>query len=115
MLVSGVIHAHCTFSVKGSPVPELSKSAFNVFREFSSVKEYLIHLDKVARNEVDEAKMSKEQKKEVERNKEKFTEFCRIEGARKEIIEYATLHLGISCVHPVLDPKQWRPPYGQVG
>ena len=116
MYYLGVIHAHCTFSVKNSPEPNISKMAFEKFpaEHMEMVKNYLIHLDKVARSEVDEAKMTKEEKKKMESDKGRFEKYCKIEEAKAEVIEYATLHLGISCVHPVLEPTKWRPPYGQV-
>ena len=113
----GVIHAHCPFSVKGSPTPDVSKTAFDkiLVSDLTAVKDHLLHLDLVSRNEIDVATMTDAQKEQIEKNKEKFETYCRISAARKQVIEYATLHLGISCVHSELDPKKWKPPYGQVG
>jgi hypothetical protein len=34
-------------------------------------------------------------------------------AAREKIINFATEHIGISAVHPNLDPHEWPPPYGQ--
>jgi hypothetical protein len=34
-------------------------------------------------------------------------------AAREKIIKFATEHIGISAIHPNLDPHEWPPPYGQ--
>ena len=40
--------------------------------------------------------------------------FDDVETAKKKVILFSTLHMGMSCLHPNTDPYQWPPPYGQI-
>ena len=114
---TGAVHAHATFSIMDSPTPKETDLAFrtpitNSMRK--NVKEYLNHIYKVAHNLTSDTDISEADAVHLNYIKEEFQKWKNINEARKIIIEYATLHLGISCIHPNMDTHTWKPPYGNV-
>ena len=78
-----------------------------------NVEEYIKHICGISQKLTTGSDLSEDVSR-LEFLKEEFEKWKDVQEARKILIEYATLHLGISCVHPNMDPHTWKPPYGNV-
>lgn len=93
----GAIHAHCLLRLKGGPSEPELKLAFDTFC-------------------TDVAPSPPKQgasEDEIAYYKEQLETYQKVQKAQKKIAEFVTQQVGISTVHPNLEPKSWPLPYGQ--
>ena len=76
---------------------------------------HLVYLDQVARNLDPKVYDTEGRLLDADTNelcRKTFYKLAAIESARSSFIDFGVKHFGISTMHPVLDPLQWKPPYG---
>ena len=50
----------------------------------------------------------------VETLKRNYDEYIKIQKARQEVENFVVENLGISNIHPNMNPQTWKPPFGEV-
>ena len=113
----GAVHAHCILSVMDGPSLEDSELAFDDSIDSSAmedIKEYFRLLDLMAQRTVTKEDLDLDDLAAYRQGKEQFEKLRKIEAAKQIIIRYGSEHLGISCMHPNMDPHHWKRPYGDV-
>ena len=113
----GTIHAHCLLYMKNSPSVQTSDLAFEVIHHFteSDAQKHLTHLRAKECGIDDLAEMSEDDKKSrVEKFKCGYDKYIEIQKARKEVENFVVENLGISNIHPNMNPQTWKAPFGEV-
>jgi hypothetical protein len=98
----GCIHAHILLSVNGGPSQEELTMAFKT-KINEKVQEELDKLLECS-NSPPDAILAAENDLKLLRE---------VKAAREKVLLFGTEHLGLSGIHPDLDPYNWPPPYGQ--
>ena len=64
----------------------------------------------------EEVAMDTEEPKKEERDvlKEAYTSFSKAVIGNKMVENFSVENIGISTLHPIMDPMRWKPPFGQV-
>ena len=113
----GAIHGHCLLYMKNSPSIQTSDQAFEVMHHFlrKDAKDHLIHLKAQECGIDDMPEMSAEDKViRAERLKSNYDKYTAIQKARRELENFVVENLGISCMHPNMNPQNWKAPFGEV-
>ena len=113
----GTIHAHILLYFKNSPSLQTSELAFKVIKGWQEqdAKSYLNHLKAEEFGVDDLAGMDEESRAlRVETLKRNYDEYIKIQKARQEVENFVVENLGISNIHPNMNPQTWKPPFGEV-
>jgi hypothetical protein len=98
----GCIHAHILLSVNGGPSQEELTLAFKT-KVNEKVQEELDKLLECSDSPPDTILAAENGLHLLKK----------VNAAREKVVKFGTEHLGLSGIHPDLDPYNWPPPYGQ--
>ena len=112
MLFRGAIHAHVLMVYPHGPSAPDQESAFAQHRSLNFSFEDLLR----AQERREQMMQKQEDTSEIDvtlKNLDKEIEATKAaEDARGKIVKFAVEDLGISELHPKLNPFEWKPPYG---
>ena len=95
---------------------DLAFNQFNSMSDLSLAVDYLTVKDCLERG-LEDCKRHPRTKytpEHVELMKKDFEKYLKVEEAKAEIERFVTENIGISTMHPVMDPQSWKVPFGQV-
>ena len=108
----GAIHAHVLMVYPQGPSAPEQELAFNTQDSLTITLEQLLEAKAERDKMVAEQKDAAQVEEHVTKLEKKVETIEAAQRAREKIIKFAVEDLGISEMHPNLDPFAWKPPYG---